>query len=139
MVSAASVNGYTVNGLNSQFYVDRIQRRSDRRTAAFQVNLVPAPAFDAGAGLASAFPVPPGRVKTRLLPIPIAMAMTRYLLRRLAILLLSLLAAAVVLFVLLRLLPGDPAAALVGVGATEEQIAARGRKSAPTSRSASSS
>ncbi len=32
--------------------------------------------------------------------------------------------AAVVLFVLLRLLPGDPANALVGVGATPEQIAA---------------
>ena len=47
-----------------------------------------------------------------------------YLLRRLAILLLSLLLAAVVLFVLLRLLPGDPANALLGVGATEAQIAA---------------
>lgn len=50
--------------------------------------------------------------------------MLRYLLRRLVILLLSLLIAAVVLFVLLRLLPGDPAAALVGVGATPEQIEA---------------
>ena len=38
--------------------------------------------------------------------------------------LLSLLIAAVVLFVLLRLLPGDPANALLGVGATEAQIAA---------------
>lgn len=47
-----------------------------------------------------------------------------YTLRRLAILLLSLLIAAVVLFVLLRLLPGDPANALLGVGATEAQIAA---------------
>ncbi len=47
-----------------------------------------------------------------------------YLFRRLAILLLSLLIAAVVLFVLLRLLPGDPANALLGVGATEAQIAA---------------
>jgi peptide/nickel transport system permease protein len=37
---------------------------------------------------------------------------------------LSLLVAAVVLFVLLRLLPGDPASALLGVGATEAQIAA---------------
>ncbi|HEY0032311.1 MAG TPA: ABC transporter permease [Devosia sp.] len=44
--------------------------------------------------------------------------------RRLAILLLSLLIAAIVLFVLLRLLPGDPANALLGVGATEAQIAA---------------
>ncbi|OEO28329.1 ABC transporter permease [Devosia insulae DS-56] len=38
--------------------------------------------------------------------------------------LLSLLIAAIVLFVLLRLLPGDPANALLGVGATEAQIAA---------------
>jgi peptide/nickel transport system permease protein len=37
---------------------------------------------------------------------------------------LSLLIAAVVLFVLLRLLPGDPANALLGVGATPAQIAA---------------
>ncbi|WP_211198459.1 ABC transporter permease [Devosia sp. YR412] len=44
--------------------------------------------------------------------------------RRLAILFLSLLIAAVVLFLLLRLLPGDPANALLGVGATEQQIAA---------------
>ena len=36
----------------------------------------------------------------------------------------SLLFAAVVLFALLRLLPGDPANALVGVGATPDQIAA---------------
>lgn len=50
--------------------------------------------------------------------------MLAYILRRLVILLLSLFIAAVVLFVLLRLLPGDPAAALVGVGATPEQIAA---------------
>lgn len=47
-----------------------------------------------------------------------------YLLRRLGILILSLLIAAVVLFVLLRLLPGDPANALLGVGATEAQIEA---------------
>lgn len=40
------------------------------------------------------------------------------------ILLLSLLIAAAVLFALLRLLPGDPANALLGVGATEAQIAA---------------
>ncbi len=50
--------------------------------------------------------------------------MLAYILRRLLILLVSLFVAAVVLFVLLRLLPGDPAAALVGVGATPEQIAA---------------
>lgn len=50
--------------------------------------------------------------------------MLAYILRRLVILLLSLVVAAIVLFVLLRLLPGDPAAALVGVGATPEQIAA---------------
>lgn len=50
--------------------------------------------------------------------------MTAYLLRRLFILVLSLFIAAVVLFMLLRLLPGDPANALLGVGATEAQIAA---------------
>ncbi len=50
--------------------------------------------------------------------------MLTYLLRRLAILLLSLLIAAVALFVLLRLLPGDPANALLGVGATDAQIEA---------------
>ncbi|HVX82481.1 MAG TPA: ABC transporter permease [Devosiaceae bacterium] len=44
--------------------------------------------------------------------------------RRLLILVLSLLIAAAVLFVLLRLLPGDPANALLGVGATDAQIAA---------------
>lgn len=47
-----------------------------------------------------------------------------YMTRRLMILLLSLFVAAIVLFVLLRLLPGDPANALVGVGATPEQIEA---------------
>jgi peptide/nickel transport system permease protein len=47
-----------------------------------------------------------------------------YLARRLLILVLSLFIAAVVLFVLLRLLPGDPANALLGVGATDAQIAA---------------
>ena len=52
------------------------------------------------------------------------MPILTYLLRRLAILVLSLFIAAVILFVLLRLLPGDPANALLGVGATEAQIAA---------------
>ena len=50
--------------------------------------------------------------------------MLTYLLRRLLILLLSLFIAAVILFVLLRLLPGDPANALLGVGATSAQIEA---------------
>src|SRR5690606_113418 len=50
--------------------------------------------------------------------------MLSYLARRLVILLLSLFVAAVVLFVLLGLLPGDPANALLGVGATAEQIEA---------------
>ncbi|MER6910320.1 ABC transporter permease [Streptomyces sp. NPDC000594] len=50
--------------------------------------------------------------------------MTRYLLRRFAFLLVSLALASVVLFVLLRMLPGDPANALTAVGATDEQIAA---------------
>ncbi|GAA0449540.1 peptide ABC transporter [Paractinoplanes deccanensis] len=48
--------------------------------------------------------------------------MTRYLVRRTAILIGSLFLAAVALFVLLRLLPGDPANALLPVGATPEQI-----------------
>ncbi|AXI77879.1 ABC transporter permease [Peterkaempfera bronchialis] len=50
--------------------------------------------------------------------------MTTYVLRRLAFLVLSLLMASVVLFLLLRLLPGDPANALLSVGASPEQIAA---------------
>lgn len=50
--------------------------------------------------------------------------MTRYLLRRLVFLLVSLALASVVLFVLLRMLPGDPANALTSVGASPEQIAA---------------
>ncbi|SNY74631.1 ABC transporter permease [Paractinoplanes atraurantiacus] len=54
--------------------------------------------------------------------------MTRYLLRRAAILLGSLFLAAVALFVLLRLLPGDPANALLPVGATPEQIEAARRE-----------
>jgi peptide/nickel transport system permease protein len=49
--------------------------------------------------------------------------MIGYLIRRTSVLALSLVAAGLVLFVLLRLLPGDPAAALLGVGATEAQIA----------------
>lgn len=50
--------------------------------------------------------------------------MGRYLLRRTFVLALSLIAAGLVLFVLLRLLPGDPAATLLSVGADEAQIAA---------------
>src|SRR6188472_1382508 len=50
--------------------------------------------------------------------------MSRYLLRRTAVLIVSLLAAMVGIFVLLRLLPGDPANALLSVSATPEQIAA---------------
>ncbi|SDE38914.1 peptide/nickel transport system permease protein [Paracoccus isoporae] len=50
--------------------------------------------------------------------------MARYLLRRTIVLALSLVVAGLVLFVLLRLLPGDPAAALLSVGADEAQIAA---------------
>jgi len=50
--------------------------------------------------------------------------MGRYLLRRLAFLLVSAALASVVLFVLLRMLPGDPANALTAVGADAEQIAA---------------
>nr|WP_072341472.1 ABC transporter permease [Devosia enhydra] len=50
--------------------------------------------------------------------------MLAYTLRRTLILIVSLFVAAVVLFVLLRLLPGDPANALLGVGATPQQIEA---------------
>lgn len=50
--------------------------------------------------------------------------MTIYILRRLAFLVLSLFIASAILFVLLRLLPGDPANALLSVGATEEQVQA---------------
>jgi peptide/nickel transport system permease protein len=50
--------------------------------------------------------------------------MMSYLLRRMAFLVLTLLMASVALFLLLRLLPGDPANALLSVGATDEQIAA---------------
>lgn len=50
--------------------------------------------------------------------------MTGYLLRRFGFLVVSLLLASVVLFLLLRLLPGDPANALVSVGADPAQIAA---------------
>lgn len=53
--------------------------------------------------------------------------MLAYVLRRLVFLIVSLAAAAVVTFVLLRLLPGDPANALTAVGATPDQIAAARR------------
>lgn len=50
--------------------------------------------------------------------------MLTYLLRRSAFLVVSLVVAMMVIFVLLRLLPGDPANALLSVDATSEQIAA---------------
>lgn len=50
--------------------------------------------------------------------------MILYLVRRTLLLAVSLPVAAVVLFLLLRLLPGDPAGALLGLGATAEQVAA---------------
>ncbi len=49
---------------------------------------------------------------------------TLYFARRLAVLLASLLVASVVVFLLLSLLPGDPAQALLGVNATPESLAA---------------
>ncbi|WP_084815929.1 ABC transporter permease [Frondihabitans sp. Leaf304] len=49
--------------------------------------------------------------------------MVSYLIRRFAFLVVTLVLASIVLFVLLRLLPGDPANALLSVGATKEQIA----------------
>ena len=48
----------------------------------------------------------------------------KYIFRRLVVLAISLFVASTSLFVLLRLLPGDPANALLSVGATPEQIAA---------------
>ena len=50
--------------------------------------------------------------------------MTVYILRRLGFLVVSLALAMVVIFLLLRLLPGDPANALLGVGATDAQVEA---------------
>ncbi|MFG6503618.1 ABC transporter permease [Microbacterium sp. P05] len=50
--------------------------------------------------------------------------MITYVLRRSGFLLVSLVVAMIVIFVLLRLLPGDPANALLSVDATPEQIAA---------------
>ena len=50
--------------------------------------------------------------------------MTVYLLRRSAFLLVSFLIAMVAIFVLLRLLPGDPSNALLSATSTPEQIAA---------------
>jgi peptide/nickel transport system permease protein len=50
--------------------------------------------------------------------------MTTYLLRRVAFLVISLFLACTVLFLLLRLLPGDPANSLLAIGADPEQIAA---------------
>ena len=50
--------------------------------------------------------------------------MTSYLIRRLIFLLLSFVLAMLVIFLLLRALPGDPANALLSVDATPEQIAA---------------
>ena len=50
--------------------------------------------------------------------------MTAYLLRRLVILLATLLAASVVVFVVLEVLPGDPAALILGTGAREDTLAA---------------
>jgi peptide/nickel transport system permease protein len=49
---------------------------------------------------------------------------TTYLLRRLAILLLTLLAASLVVFIVLQVLPGDPAALMLGTGAREDTLAA---------------
>jgi peptide/nickel transport system permease protein len=49
---------------------------------------------------------------------------TAYLARRLLILLLTLLAASIVVFVVLQILPGDPAALMLGTGAREDTLAA---------------
>ncbi len=50
--------------------------------------------------------------------------MTAYLARRLTILLLTLLAASLVVFTVLQILPGDPAALMLGTGAREDTLAA---------------
>ncbi|MFC7640160.1 hypothetical protein ACFQX6_03290 [Streptosporangium lutulentum] len=50
--------------------------------------------------------------------------MAVYLLRRVVFLVVSLFLASVLLFLLLRLLPGDPANSLLSIGATPEQLAA---------------
>ena len=65
-----------------------------------------------------------GMIALSLIGAAMGLSLAGYFARRFLILVLSLLIAAVVLFVLLRLLPGDPANALVGVGATPQQIAA---------------
>lgn len=54
--------------------------------------------------------------------------MLRYTLRRLVLLAVSLVLAVVVLFVLLRLLPGDPASSLLSMGAGPAQVAAARRQ-----------
>ena len=50
--------------------------------------------------------------------------MTGYLLRRLLILLATLFAASLVVFVVLQILPGDPAAIMLGTGARPDTLAA---------------
>jgi len=50
--------------------------------------------------------------------------MTSYLLRRTVILLVTLLAASLVVFVVMQILPGDPAALMLGTGAREDTLAA---------------
>lgn len=50
--------------------------------------------------------------------------MGRFILRRLAGLVLTMLAAAILIFLLLEVLPGDPAATMLGVSATPETVAA---------------
>lgn len=50
--------------------------------------------------------------------------MTVFLLRRLAALVLTVLAASLVVFLVLEVLPGDPAAVMLGVGAQEDTLAA---------------
>ncbi|HYD68251.1 MAG TPA: ABC transporter permease, partial [Azospirillum sp.] len=50
--------------------------------------------------------------------------MTLFLLRRTAALVVTLLVATLVVFVVLEVLPGDPAAVMLGTGASEETLAA---------------
>lgn len=84
--------------------------------------------FGAGFGPATRLPAPPDLSSGGAVAFPFrGAAILAYVVRRTAILLVSMLIAAAVLFLLLRLLPGDPANALVSVGADPAQIEAARR------------
>lgn len=69
--------------------------------------------------------VTPGQFRQYALEVVFtARPMLSYIIRRLGFLIISIFLASISLFILLRLLPGDPANALLSVGATPEQVAA---------------